>query len=275
MMAGLSALCILLCALCFWQTAESFSLSALSSRRCHRLALPRSRPSRSLQMIDFDFSNVNAQSGIGYYGIFFATMLPSMLIIKFVGDRADASRTKMSSESKERFKKELLSSSADENKLTKEEEGIKKQLEKAIMQGKDVEAAVLEEKLRQRVKWRKEVAAQRSAAIAGSGKDDKNAVDEDGCVKLSFVCAFPMFLHVVVLKKGNCKKLNLLELSSSLISLRAAVLQPAVAATRLPLSLLLRSTSIVDRDGQCCKGFTKASQLELHNGKNLNRPLVL
>eukprot|EP00981_Chlorochromonas_danica_P001367 scaffold292_cov161-Ochromonas_danica.AAC.5 len=103
-----------------------------------------------------------------------------MMAVKFVGDRADASRTKMSSESKERFKKELLSSSADENKLTKEEEGIKKQLEKAIMQGKDVEAAVLEEKLRQRVKWRKEVAAQRSAAIAGSGKDDKNAVDEDG-----------------------------------------------------------------------------------------------
>ena len=54
---------------------------------------------------------------------------------------------------------------------TSEEELIKKQIQKAYMQDKDVDVAVLEEKLRQRVQWRKELQANSKSA---------QGVDEDG-----------------------------------------------------------------------------------------------
>ncbi len=57
---------------------------------------------------------------------------------------------------------------------TSEEEELKKQIAKAYMQDKDVDVAVLEEKLRKRAQWRKEVLAQRKMS------SNVNTEDEDG-----------------------------------------------------------------------------------------------
>ena len=56
---------------------------------------------------------------------------------------------------------------------TSEEEALKKQVAKAYMQDKDVDVAVLEEKLRKRAQWRKEMMAQAKNSAAA-------AEDEDG-----------------------------------------------------------------------------------------------
>jgi hypothetical protein len=55
-----------------------------------------------------------------------------------------------------------------------EEEDLKKQIAKAYLQDKDVDVAVLEEKLRKRAQWRKEVLAQRKVS------PNVNTEDEDG-----------------------------------------------------------------------------------------------
>lgn len=47
---------------------------------------------------------------------------------------------------------------------TSEEEALKKQIAKAYMQDRDVDVAVLEEKLRKRAEWRKEMMAQAKAS---------------------------------------------------------------------------------------------------------------
>lgn len=57
---------------------------------------------------------------------------------------------------------------------TSEEEDLKKQIAKAYMQDKDVDVAVLEEKLRKRAQWRKEVLTQRKVS------SNVNTEDEDG-----------------------------------------------------------------------------------------------
>jgi hypothetical protein len=56
---------------------------------------------------------------------------------------------------------------------TSEEEALKKAVAKAYMQDKDVDVAVLEEKLRKRAQWRKEMMANQKA-----GAEDVE--DEDG-----------------------------------------------------------------------------------------------
>ena len=55
--------------------------------------------------------------------------------------------------------------------VTSEEEALKKQIAKAYMQDKDVDVAVLEEKLRLRAQWRKEILAQQKE-LASSEDDD-------------------------------------------------------------------------------------------------------
>jgi hypothetical protein len=55
-----------------------------------------------------------------------------------------------------------------------EEEDLKRQIAKAYMQDKDVDVAVLEEKLRKRAQWRKEMLSQRKLGA------NSNNVDEDG-----------------------------------------------------------------------------------------------
>lgn len=59
---------------------------------------------------------------------------------------------------------------------TTEEDDLKRQIAKAYMQDKDVDVAVLEEKLKKRAQWRKEVLAQ---AKSKSATESTN-VDEDG-----------------------------------------------------------------------------------------------
>ena len=54
---------------------------------------------------------------------------------------------------------------------TSEEEALKRQIAKAYLQDKDVDVAVLEEKLRQRAQWRKEMLAQ-SKASSKPDEDD-------------------------------------------------------------------------------------------------------
>lgn len=57
---------------------------------------------------------------------------------------------------------------------TNEEEALKKQIAKAYMQDKDVDVAILEEKLKQRAQWRKEMMQQAKA------KAQEIVEDEDG-----------------------------------------------------------------------------------------------
>jgi hypothetical protein len=57
-----------------------------------------------------------------------------------------------------------------------EEEEIKKMIAKAYMQDKDVDVAVLEEKLRTRVRWRKEMQAKKAAKALSTDE----VVDDDG-----------------------------------------------------------------------------------------------
>ena len=61
---------------------------------------------------------------------------------------------------------------ADFNSPSQEEEQLKRMIQKAYLEDKDVDVAVLEEKLRQRIAWRKEVMASKSA--------NPGDVDEDG-----------------------------------------------------------------------------------------------
>lgn len=56
---------------------------------------------------------------------------------------------------------------------TSEEEAIKKQIAKAYMQDKDVDVAVLEEKLRKRAQWRKEMMAQQRSSANAPADDDE------------------------------------------------------------------------------------------------------
>lgn len=99
-------------------------------------------------------------------------------LVNFVGQRADSSRDKLSLSTKERFKKSLLEQGAGANfaNPTSEEEAIKRQIAKAYREDKDVDVAILEEKLRERAKWRKEMQAQLQAR-ARSGENQ--GADED------------------------------------------------------------------------------------------------
>ena len=109
-----------------------------------------------------------------YVGIFAAMMIPSLALVKFVGDAADNSREDMSEETKARFKAAMMEQPGQNLSLpTNEEESLKKAIAKAYMQDKDVDVAVLEEKLRKRAQWRKEMIAQQKAGMA-------DLEDEDG-----------------------------------------------------------------------------------------------
>lgn len=106
-----------------------------------------------------------------YVGIFVATMVPSLAFVKFVGDQADQSKEKLSEKQKMLFKKRMMETPGTNVGVTSEEEALKKQIAKAYMQDKDVDVAVLEEKLRLRAQWRKEILAQQKE-LASSEDDD-------------------------------------------------------------------------------------------------------
>ena len=56
---------------------------------------------------------------------------------------------------------------------TSEEEALKKAIAKAYMQDKDVDVAVLEQKLRQRAQWRKEIMAEQRGKAAATTEDEE------------------------------------------------------------------------------------------------------
>ena len=125
------------------------------------------RKSAALQMIELEANTAT------YVGMFVLTIVPSLAFVKFVGDASDASRGSLSAETKQRFTKSMMEQPGANLSLpTNEEEALKKAIAKAYIQDKDVDVAVLEEKLRKRAQWRKE------AMAASRGKVEE--VDEEG-----------------------------------------------------------------------------------------------
>lgn len=93
--------------------------------------------------------------------------------VKFIGDAADNSRDSVSDETRERFRRAMMEQPGQNFALpTSEEEALKKQIAKAYMQDKDVDVAVLEEKLRKRAQWRKEMMADARKEAQQLGEDE-------------------------------------------------------------------------------------------------------
>jgi hypothetical protein len=113
-----------------------------------------------------------------YGAMFLATIIPSIVFVKFIGESADSSRGSISDKTKDKFKKAMMEQpGANWSLPTSEEEQLKKQIAKAYMQDKDVDVAVLEEKLRKRAQWRKEMMQQ---ARESASNPSAAATDDDG-----------------------------------------------------------------------------------------------
>eukprot|EP01035_Chromulina_nebulosa_P018658 gene18658-24403_t len=122
-------------------------------------------------MLDFDGSPT------AYAAIFAVTMIPSLLIVKFVGDAADDSRGTLSEKTQQEFKRKMMQQPTLNLSIpTSEEEELKKLIAKAYIQDKDVDVAVLEEKLKQRQQWRKEVNALKKQQLLNPAPAD----DDEG-----------------------------------------------------------------------------------------------
>lgn len=81
----------------------------------------------------------------------------------------------MSDETMAKFKRAMMEQPGANFAIpSSEEEELKRQITKAYMQDKDVDVAVLEEKLRKRVQWRKELKAQQQKQrfSAAAAEDD-------------------------------------------------------------------------------------------------------
>jgi len=143
---------------------ESFLATRVSWRQ------QSSRQSGQMQML-FD-----GPLGTPEYGVLFlATVVPSLAFVKFVGDASDRSRGTLSSETQEKFRRSMMEQPGANLALpTSEEEALKKAIANAYRQDKDVDVAVLEEKLRKRAQWRKEMMAEQKKGSQAV------SVDEDG-----------------------------------------------------------------------------------------------
>ena len=105
-----------------------------------------------------------------YIAIAIATVIPSLAFVKFIGDQADSSRGQMTDNQKNKFQKAMMETPGlNIGVPTSEEETLKRQIKQAYMQDKDVDVAVLEEKLKQRIQWRREIEAQ---GKTGATEDD-------------------------------------------------------------------------------------------------------
>eukprot|EP00607_Mallomonas_marina_P007204 CAMPEP_0182416648 /NCGR_PEP_ID=MMETSP1167-20130531/1019_1 /TAXON_ID=2988 /ORGANISM="Mallomonas Sp, Strain CCMP3275" /LENGTH=126 /DNA_ID=CAMNT_0024589619 /DNA_START=162 /DNA_END=542 /DNA_ORIENTATION=+ len=123
--------------------------------------------STQLKMIELEANTAT------YVGMFVATMIPSLVLVKFIGDSADKSRDSISDEQKEKFKKAMMETQGvNLGAISTEEDAIKKRIAQAYMQDKDVDVAVLEQKLRDRAKWRREL--QEETKNAGQGGEDED-----------------------------------------------------------------------------------------------------
>ena len=141
-------------------------LSLATSFQLTRPAMKTFGRSSSLKMIEIEANTAT------YVAMFALTAIPSLAFVKFVGDAADSSRSDLSDETKRRFKKAMMEQpGANLSMPSSEEEQLKKQIAEAYKADKDVDVAVLEEKLKLRVLWRKEMRQKQSGVTA---------VDEDG-----------------------------------------------------------------------------------------------
>ncbi len=115
------------------------------------------RPKHQLKM---DANNIVELNSATYAGIAVITMIPSLLLVKFVGDTADVTKDKLSDEQKANFKARMMDTNrgfVNFGVPTSEEEILQKQIAEAYRQDKDVDVAVLEKKLKERAQWRKEM----------------------------------------------------------------------------------------------------------------------
>ena len=126
------------------------------------------RQSSSLKMI---FEDVDPN--VLYTGMALVTIIPSVLFVGFVGKAADNSRDSISTESKNKFKRKMMETPGINLALpTSDEEALKKQIALAYMKDKDVDVAVLEQKLLKRAQWRKEMMA-KARSDAAAYEDDE------------------------------------------------------------------------------------------------------
>ena len=107
-----------------------------------------------------------------YGGMLFATVVPSLIFVQFVGKSADTSRGSLSVEAEKKFKKKLMQTTPNLSIPSSEEEQLKREIAKAYQQDKDVDVAVLEKKLRERAQWRKEMMAQRATQAQAALEDE-------------------------------------------------------------------------------------------------------
>lgn len=132
--------------------------SLMNSNR--RISINTPVPSRATHSKTSSLKMVDDQTLV-YGSIIIFTLLPSLIFVKFVGDAADSSRGSLSDKTKETFKRKMMQQPGINLGIpTTEEDALKKQIAKAYMQDKDVDVAVLEEKLKKRAQWRKEMMAQ-------------------------------------------------------------------------------------------------------------------
>ena len=109
-----------------------------------------------------------------YAVLFAATIVPSLAFVKFIGDASDSSRGSLSADTQEKFRRSMMEQPGANLALpTSEEEALKKAIAKAYMQDKDVDVAVLEQKLRQRAQWRKEIMAEQRGKAAATTEDEE------------------------------------------------------------------------------------------------------
>ena len=147
-------------------SSSTLSLSSLSLNK----SIKRSLKKNNLKML-FDDIELNTTT---YIAIGVLTTIPSILFVKFIQDSADSSKDNLSDETRRKFKKSMMENPATNLSLpSSEEEQLKKQIAKAYMQDKDVDVAILEDKLKKRAQWRKEMM---SAAKASAD----SMTDEDG-----------------------------------------------------------------------------------------------
>jgi hypothetical protein len=122
-----------------------------------RIISQTSTRKRNLNMMEIELNSAT------YAGIAVVTLIPSLLFVKFVGDAADNSKDNITEEQKASFKARMMDTNRGFVSFgvpSTEEELLQDKIRQAYMQDKDVDVAVLEEKLRQRVQWRKEMAAE-------------------------------------------------------------------------------------------------------------------
>lgn len=147
-------------------SAFQFNSRLNSARRSVGKTVTRSKT--DLRMLD----DVGIDQNVLYGGMLFATLVPSILFVQFVGKAADTSRGTLSEDAEKRFKKKLMQTTPNLSLPSSEEDELKRMIAKAYQQDKDVDVAVLEKKLRERATWRKEMMAQRASQAQAALEDE-------------------------------------------------------------------------------------------------------